>query len=163
MIRSSIVVVGLIGTSLTSLKKSLLIYLFFGAEISYIIIFPQLLCAIFVNKSNGYGVVMGLLTGLTLKLLNGDPSLGLTAVLHYPECTGDDGANVQCVPVKTISMLAVLAVIVLFSYLAAALFDSGLLPEKFNVCRVRGQHALSPLTAAGGTTEHVETLRRNDS
>lgn len=165
VIRSSIVVVGLIGTTLTSLGKSLLIYLFLGAEIAYIIVFPQLLGVLFVNKSNGYGVVLGLLTGLTLKLLNGDPSLGLTAVLPYPECTGDDGADVQCVPVKTISMLTVLAAIVLFSYLAAALFDSGLLPEKLDVFRVKGQHASLPLAAAGGTTEHVESrmLRRNDS
>lgn len=165
MIRSAIVVVGLIGTSLTSLKKSLLIYLFFGAEISYIIVFPQLLGVLFVNKSNGYGVVLGLLTGVTLKLLNGDPSLGLTAILPYPECTGDNGADVQCVPVKTISMLTVLAAIVLFSYLAAAIFDSGLLPEKFDVFKVKGQHTSSPMTPVGGTTEHVEsrTLRRNDS
>lgn len=165
MIRCSIVVVGLIGTSLTSLKKSLLIYLFLGAEVAYIIIFPQLLCVLFVHKSNGYGVVLGLLTGLMLKLLNGDPSLGLTAVLPYPQCTGNDGTEVLCVPVKTISMLTVLAAIVLFSHLAGALFDSGLLPENVDVFRVKGQGTLSPLTPAGGTSEHVESrrLRRNDS
>lgn len=166
VIRSSIVVVGLIGTSLTSLKKSLLIFLFLGAEVAYIIVFPQLLCVLFVNKSNGYGVVMGLLTGLTLKLLNGVPSLGLTPVLHYPACISDNGAHVQCVPVKTISMLAVLVAIVLFSYLAAALFHKGLLPEKMDVFRVKGRHASSPPTPAGGAAaEHVErlTLKRNDS
>lgn len=160
MIRISIVVVGLIGTSLTSLKKSLLIYLFLGAEIAYIIVFPQLLCVLFVNRSNGYGVVLGLLTGLVLKLLNGDPSLGLAAVLPYPACTGD----VQCLPVKTISMLTVLATIVLFSYLAAALFDCGLLPERMDVFRVKGQRALSTPSPAGGATEHTESrpLKRND-
>lgn len=165
VIRGSIVAAGLIGTSLTSLKKSLLVFLFLGAEVAYVVVFPQLLCVLFVNKSNGYGVVTGLLTGLTLKLLNGDPSLGLTPVLRYPACIRSDGANVQCVPVKTISMLTVLAAIVLFSYLAAALFHRGLLPERVDVFRVRGLHAASPLTPAGGAAEHAErrTLKRNDS
>lgn len=152
-------VVGLIGTSLTSLKKSLLIFLFLGAEVAYIVVFPQLLCVLFVNKAYGYGVVMGLLTGLMLKLLNGDPSLGLTPVLHYPACIRDDG--VQCVPVKTISMLTVLVAIVLFSYLAAALFHRGLLPERMDVFRVKGGRASSP---AGGATDQVErrALNTND-
>lgn len=165
MIRSSIVVVGVIGTSLTSLKKSLLIFLFLGAEIAYVIVFPQLLCVLFVHESNGYGVVMGLLTGLTLKLLNGEPSLGLTAVLHYPGCLQDDGATVQCLPVKTISMLTVLVATVLFSYLAAALFHKGLLPEKLDVFRVKALRAPSPLAPAGGAAEHVarRTLKRNDT
>lgn len=161
VIRISIVAVGLIGTSLTSLKQSFLVFLFLGAEIAYIIVFPQLLCVLFVNKSNGYGVLLGLLTGLALKLLNGDPSLGLTAVLPYPECTGE----VTCPPVRTISMLTVLAAIVLFSYLAAALFDCGLLPEKLDVFRVKGQHASSPPTSAGGAAEPTEsqTLKSSDS
>lgn len=155
----------MIGTSLTSLKKSLLIFLFLGAEVAYIVVFPQLLCVLFVNKCNGYGAVTGLLTGLTLKLLNGDPSLGLTPVLRYPACIRDDGANVQCVPVKTVSMLTVLVAIVLFSHLAAALFHKGLLPERMDVFRVKGRHASSALTPAGGAEEHVErrTLKRNDS
>lgn len=162
MIRSSIVVVGLIGTAFTSLNKSLLTFWFLGAEIAYIVVFPQLLCVLFVNKANGYGVVLGLLMGLTLKLLNGNPSLGLTPVLDYPACIRDDGASVECVPVKTISMLTVLVATVLFSYLAAALFHRGLLPERMDVFRVKGERASSP---AGGAAEQVErrALKRNDS
>lgn len=165
VIRISIVAVGLIGTSLTSLKKSLLIYLFLGAEVAYIIVFPQLLCVLFVNKSNGYGVITGLLTGVGLKLLNGDPALGLAPVLPYPQCTGDGGReDVTCLPVKTISMLTVLVSVVLFSHLAAALFDRDLLPEKLDVFRVKGQQVTSSLTPAEGATELTEsrTLKRSD-
>lgn len=164
MICVSIVAVGLIGTTLTTLKNSILLFWFLGVEIAYVLVFPQLICVLFVDMCNGYGVVVGLLAGLVSKLLNGDSSLGLTPVIRYPGCTLDDGVYVQCAPVRTITMLTSLVATIFSSYLAYVLFNRGLLPEKLDVFQVKVKPPSLPLTPVGVATENNESdaLNRND-
>ena len=149
-------VVGLVGTSLTGQENSVLLYWILSAEVAYIIIFPQLVCVLFVNISNGYGAVMGCVVGSVLRVLCGLPSLGLPVVLHFPGCVLEDGVYVQYAPVKTISMLSAIAAIVSFSYLTSVLFNKGLLPEKCDVFKVKVQQSARELTLVHGAKEDHE-------
>ncbi|XP_053291570.1 high-affinity choline transporter 1 isoform X2 [Pleuronectes platessa] len=156
VIRVAVIVVGLVGTSLTSQENSVLLFWILIAELGYVIIFPQLVCVLFVNISNGYGAVMGCVVGSVIRVLCGLPSLGLPVVLHFPGCVVEDGVYAQYAPVKTISMLSAIAAIVLFSYLTSVLFNKGLLPEKCDVFQVKVQQSAGELTLVHGAKEDHE-------
>lgn len=138
VVRASVLVVGLVGTSLANVKNSIITFWFLGSEVAYVLIFPQLVCVLFCSMSNAYGVVAGLLMGLVVRLLNGDAALDLLPVFYYPGCSlQEDGTYVQCAPVRTISMLSSLVSILIFSKLTNVLFERKLLPEYLDVFKVK--------------------------
>ncbi|XP_056251695.1 high affinity choline transporter 1-like [Seriola aureovittata] len=150
----SVVAGGLACTALTNLKNSVVILLLLGSELAYILTFSQLICALFFSISNGYGAVIGWVTGLVLRLLSGVPFLGVAPVIHFPGCTLEDGIYVQYAPIKTIAMLAAFAANLLFSYLASVLFNRGLLPQWWDVFEVKAPPSPRPLTPTDAEEKH---------
>lgn len=144
MIRVSVVVVGLVGTAITFYTNSTLILWLLGADVSYTLIFPQLVAVLFFKAANGYGAVMGYIIGVTVRILLGEKTIGLPVVLHLPGCTLEDGVYVQKSPVRTVSMLCTLASILVFSWLASFMFNHGLLPERWDIYKVKLDATASP-------------------
>lgn len=137
VIRISVVVVGVLGTSITFYTNSTLLLWILGADISYTLIFPHLVAVLFFQVTNGYGAFMGYVVGLVLRVLLGENTVGLPVILRLPGCTLQDGVFVQKAPVRTFSMLATLLSVLLLSWLTSLMFNHGLLPERWDAFKVR--------------------------
>lgn len=156
VIRISIVVGGLVGTSITYLKGNVLLFWMLGSDLAYTILLPQLICILFIKVSNGYGAVVGFFVAIVMRILCGEPLLGLPVLLCFPGCTLTDGVYTQRFPFKTACMLSALASIPLSSYVASLLFNKGVLPQRWDVFEVtsHGEPADGARDAADANDEH---------
>ncbi|KAM3585608.1 uncharacterized protein V6R79_022690 [Siganus canaliculatus] len=158
VIRLSTVAAGIVGTSLTHLENSVMVFWILGSDLTYTIILPQLICVLFTSVSNGYGAIAGFFVAVVMRVLCGEPVFGLPAVLKFPGGTVEGGIYIQRFPVKTVCTLAALVSILGCSYAASLLFNQGILPERWDVFRVIRSDTAPPAEGAkqGRSTENAE-------
>ena len=85
IIRGSIVLLG-IGAALMALEmRSVQALWFFTSDLIFVLLFPQLVCALFDPKANRIGSVAAFGASLLLRLGGGEPLVGLPSFIAYPE------------------------------------------------------------------------------
>uniref|UniRef100_A0A8C6T5T7 High affinity choline transporter 1-like n=1 Tax=Neogobius melanostomus TaxID=47308 RepID=A0A8C6T5T7_9GOBI len=138
VIRISVIVVGVAGTALTFLDSSVLVFWLVGVDMSYTIMFPQLVCVLFFKVSNGYGSSVGFIMGMVMRILSGEPLIGIPAVIKFPGCRlNAEGKMTQYFPFRTTIMLTSLASILLFSWITSIIFNKGLISDKWDVFKIK--------------------------
>ncbi|XP_060949120.1 high affinity choline transporter 1-like [Limanda limanda] len=138
VIRISVVVVGIAGTGLTFLDSSVLVFWLVGVDMSYTIMFPQLVCILFFKVSNGYGASVGYMIAIIMRVLSGEPLIGLPPAIRFPGIRLDaEGVLTQYFPFRTTIMVMSLVSILLFSWLAAIVFNKDLVPEKWDLFKIK--------------------------
>jgi high affinity choline transporter 7 len=96
MIRSSILLLGALATILALKVQSVQALWFFTSDLVFVLLFPQLVSALFDPKANRTGSIAAFTVSLILRSGGGEPLLGLPAFIAYP-----DGW-----PVKTVAAVA---------------------------------------------------------
>ncbi len=97
VIRASIVALGAAATVMALDVQSVAARWFFTADLVFVLLFPQLLCALFDPRANRTGSVAAFAASLVLRLGNGIPEFGLPAFIPYAElwsqASGQDPAQ----------------------------------------------------------------------
>lgn len=160
VIRISVVAVGVIGTALCFLESSVLVFWLVGVDMSYTIMFPQLVCVLFFEVSNSYGAILGFLIGIIMRIMSGEPLVSLPAVIQFPGFRENmEGKMTQYFPFRTTIMLTSLVSILFFSWITSIIFNKGLLPDKFDVFNIKPR--LKPVTTSSKKTPTSEKDERS--
>ncbi|KAF7252926.1 High affinity choline transporter 1 [Varanus komodoensis] len=133
VMRITILLFGASATAMALLTKSVYGLWYLSSDLVYIIIFPQLLCVLFIKGTNTYGAIVGYLFGLLLRITGGESYLHLKPLIFYPGWYKDNDIYIQRFPFKTLAMLTSFFTNVGVSYLAKYLFESGTLPPKLDI------------------------------
>ncbi len=104
-IRSSILLFGAAATGLALKVQSVQALWFFTSDLVFVLLFPQLLFALFDRKANRVGSISAFLVSSVLRVSGGEPLLGIPALIHYP----------AIVPVRTVAAAAGLILLPLMS------------------------------------------------
>jgi high affinity choline transporter 7 len=84
-IRSSILLFGAMATVLALKVQSVQALWFFTSDLVFVLLFPQLLFALFDAKVNRTGSIVAFSVSLVLRVGGGEPLLGLPAFIPYPD------------------------------------------------------------------------------
>lgn len=136
VIRISVLLVGLAGTGLAFGGDSVLAFWILSGDLTYVVIFPQLVCVLHFQHVNCYGAISGFVTGLLLRGLSGEPVLGIPAVLRYPGWREENNVIVQYFPYRTVAMFASLLSIIIVSCLVDQIFHHQLIPQSWDFLKV---------------------------
>jgi high affinity choline transporter 7 len=105
VIRSSILLFGALATVLALKVQSVQALWFFTSDLVFVLLFPQLLFALFDTKANRTGSIVAFAVSLVLRVGGGEPLLGLPPLISYPEV----------VPFRTLAAAAGLVLLPLVS------------------------------------------------
>lgn len=116
VLRFSVVCVGALASVLALHVGSVYTLWALCGDVVYVLLFPQLVLALFDRKANSTGAIAGVCVGLFLRAGGGESSLGIPALLPYPMNDPELGL---LFPFRTCAMLASLLTIWLVSRLTA--------------------------------------------
>ena len=110
-IRGSILLFGALATALALKVQSVQALWFFTSDLVFVLLFPQLVYAIYDRRANRIGSMAAFGVSLFLRLGAGEPLLGIPALIPYPELW----------PTKTVAAAAGLVLLPLVSRATAHL------------------------------------------
>lgn len=136
VLRASTILFGVLATSLSIYVRSIYALWVLCSDLVYVILFPQLTCAIYFPSSNTYGSFAAFVIGIIFRLAGGENTFGLDPLIKYPwSSISDKGEVIQLFPYKTFSMLSSLFALLVVSWFTNWLFDNEIVPAKFDFLR----------------------------
>jgi len=121
--RIGIFLVGAGAAGIGILVSSIYVLWYLCSDLVYVILFPQLLCVVYVPHTNTYGSLSAYITGFLFRILIGEPSLGIPTVINFG----------PYIPPKTLCMLICLGTTLIISQIAKSLFEKRILPPTYDI------------------------------
>ncbi|CAF2450651.1 unnamed protein product [Rotaria sp. Silwood2] len=145
VMRIGILLVGIGAAGIGILVSSIYILWYLCSDLVYVILFPQLLCVVYVPHSNTYGSLAAYITGFLFRILIGESSLGIPKFINFG----------PYIPPKTLCMLISLGTTLIISQIAKSLFEKRTLPPKYDIfhCLVDIPNETLPLKESSTTDE----------
>ncbi|XP_019644011.1 PREDICTED: high affinity choline transporter 1-like [Branchiostoma belcheri] len=131
VMRFSIFAVGAMSTAMAVTVKTIYGLWYLCSDMVYVILFPQLICVIYLKFTNTYGSLGGFLLGMLLRFGGGEELLFLPAVIKYPFY--DDSTGTQYFPFRSFAMLCSFVYIIVISLITKLIFEGGKVPLRFDV------------------------------
>lgn len=157
VLRISILVIGTLQTIIAIFANSVYGLYFLCSDLVYVVLFPQLVCVLWVPFANGYGCLAGYVLGLFFRISAGEALIGLPPFIYYPLYTKDG----QGFPFRTFSMFISLFSLIGVSYVTDVLFRSNMLPKRYDFLKCVTNipptriSSKDKITATDGETEKV--------
>src|SRR4029077_16150609 len=85
VIRASILLFGALATGLAVKVQSVQALWFFTSDLVFVLLFPQLIFALFDPKANRTGSIAAFVVSFGVARVGGEPLLSVPALLHYPD------------------------------------------------------------------------------
>ncbi|KAH9383804.1 hypothetical protein HPB48_025574 [Haemaphysalis longicornis] len=130
MLRVLVCVIGSWATYIALQVESVLELWSLCSDVVYVLLFPQLLCALYFKSTNTYGSLMAFLLGALFRVLCGEPRVNLKAVIRLPMY--DDKLG-QRFPFRLTCMILSLITLLVGSYVAAKLFEKRWLKPRYDI------------------------------
>eukprot|EP00105_Crassostrea_gigas_P046292 XP_019930440.1 PREDICTED: high-affinity choline transporter 1 [Crassostrea gigas] len=130
VMRIAIFGVGALATEMAINVDSVYTLWYLSSDLVYVVLFPQLVCVIYLRNSNTYGSLLGYIVGMFFRIAGGEPSLGIGTLIKYPYYSEEHG---QMFPFKTLCMMMSMVTIIAFSSLTDILFKKGIIHHRFDV------------------------------
>ena len=105
-----------------------------SSDLVYVCLFPQLLCAVYLNFVNVYGSGSAFIVAVALRTLGGEEVLGIPVIIKYPYFDGTK----QLFPYKTFAMscsLLTLVVVSVISNYVSRLYSKNSLTKDIDIIR----------------------------
>ncbi|XP_047431468.1 high affinity choline transporter 1-like [Mugil cephalus] len=147
VVKLSVVLCGVIGAGLAMLTSSVHLLMIVSGDVLYSMLTPQVMCTFFLPQLvNLYGACTGFVLGILLRLLVGQPEIGLPDVLPLPwDEMQEDGSRHRLFPFRTAIMLLTTATIILVSQLGEWISKKRLLRSTSDADMKRDTHYMEPI------------------
>ncbi|XP_071949540.1 high-affinity choline transporter 1-like [Antedon mediterranea] len=150
VMRCAIIVSGAIATTLAITIDSIYGLFYLCSDFVYVVLFPQLVCVVYIGYTNTYGSLFAYILGLILRLGGGEPLLSLDPFIEYPFY--EDG--VQLFPFRTFSMVISFITLNLVSLLFRFIFTREILDKKYDIFKC--------VTNIGPDTDNIKMAEKSD-
>ncbi|KAK5876950.1 hypothetical protein CesoFtcFv8_026249 [Champsocephalus esox] len=126
-VKVSVVLCGTAGAGLAMTTSSVHLFWIISADVMYCMMAPQVFCIFYLSRWVNYlGACFGFVLALLLRVLVGEPVIGLPDLMPLPwDKIQNDGTRYRLFPFRTSILLITLGTMFLVSRLAECLFEKG--------------------------------------